>query len=69
MRMACDKFGDEDLAVADLAGACRIGDGLDDLLENVIVNGQLNFRFGQEVDDVLGASIQLGVAALPAEAL
>src|ERR1019366_6282399 len=47
---------DEDLAVTDLAGARRRLNRLDDHL-------------GQEIDDVLGVAIELGVALLAAEAL
>jgi hypothetical protein len=36
------EIDDEDLAVPDLAGACGVGDGLDDLLGNVISDGEFD---------------------------
>ena len=63
------EVGDEYLAVTDLAGSCRVGDGLDDLLGDVVVDGQFDLGLRQEVDDVLGAAVQLRVAALAPEAL
>ena len=44
-------------------------DGLDDLVQQVVFDGDLDLDLGQEIDHVLGASVQLGVALLPAEAL
>src|SRR5438046_7172672 len=58
----------EDLAVADLAGACRLDDGLDGALDVTIRDDELDLDLGQEVDDVLGPAIKLGVALLAAEA-
>ena len=40
-----------------------------DLLEQVGLDRGLDLHLGQEVDDVLGAAVELGVALLPAEAL
>src|SRR5512145_2377004 len=59
----------EDLAVADLAGVGRFLDRLDHLLQQVVLDRHLDLDLGQEVDDVLRAPVQLGVAFLPAEAL
>ena len=41
----------------------------DNLVGNVIVDGQFDFRLGQEVHDVLRAAVELGVALLASEAL
>src|SRR5690606_19797020 len=60
---------DEHLAVAHLAGARGAGDGLEGGVEHVVRHRRLDLELGQEVDDVLGAAVQLGVALLPAEAL
>src|SRR5690606_23336461 len=59
----------EDLAVADAAGVGRLDDGLHDLVHEIVAARDLDLDLGQEVDDVLGAAIELGVALLPAEAL
>src|SRR3989344_1029648 len=61
--------GHEDLAVADLAGACRRFDGFDDAVEDGLVHGGFDLDLGQEVDHVLCTTVQLGVALLTAEAL
>ena len=63
------QVGDENLAVADLSGARGLLDGLDDALDHVVVHGGLELHLGQEVDHVLGAAVQLGVALLAAKAL
>ena len=60
---------DEDLAVADLAGACRLLDGLHGAVDHVVGHGGLELDLGQEVDHVLGAAVELGMALLAAEAL
>ena len=60
--------GDEDLAVADLAGARGLDHGLDGLLDAVV--GSTTRRGSwQEIDHVLGAAVKLGMALLAAEAL
>src|SRR5260370_1637821 len=59
----------EDLAVADAAGMGRGADRLDGFLDHLILDDQLDLHLGQEVDDVFGAAIQLGMALLAAEAL
>src|SRR5690606_7974347 len=59
----------EDLPVADLSGIGGSLDGLDRLLEELRPDGGLDLHFGEEIDDVLGAPIELGVAFLPPEAL
>ena len=61
--------GDEDLAVADLAGARGLDHGLDGLLDAVVGQHHLDADLGQEIDHVLGAAVKLGMALLAAEAL
>ena len=58
---------DEDLAVTNLAGAGGLFDRFDDLFDVVGLDGSLDLYLGQEVDDIFGAPIQLGVPFLPAE--
>jgi outer membrane protein assembly factor BamD len=60
---------DEDLAVADLAGACGSADCLDAAFQLIFFHHHLELHFRQEVHHVLGAAIELSVALLPAEAL
>ena len=59
----------EDLAIANLAGARRLDYGLDRGLHGFIVNNYFNLDFGQEIHDVFGTAIKLGVAFLPSETL
>src|SRR5687767_4920327 len=59
----------EDLAVADLAGVGRFLDRLDRLLEQLRLDRGLDLHLGQEIDHVLGAAVELGVAFLPPEPL
>src|SRR5215471_4819789 len=61
--------GDEDLAVADAPGLCRAADRLDGLFDQLVRDHDLDLHLGQEIDDVFGAAIELGVSLLPAEAL
>src|SRR4026208_1253113 len=59
----------EDFSVPDPA---RLGGGdnsLDCLFYHAVTEHDLKFDFGQEVDDVLRAAIEFGMALLPAEAL
>src|SRR5436853_3419645 len=63
------KIEHEDLAVADLAGVRRFLDRLDRLLEQLCLDRGLDLHFGQKVDDVLRAAIELGMAFLAPEAL
>src|SRR5438132_2975743 len=51
----------EDLAVADLPGIGGFLDSLDDAVEQVVLDRCLDLDLGQEIDDVFGASIELGV--------
>ena len=61
--------GDEDLAVADLAGARCLDDRLDRRLDLVLGDNDFDLDLRQEIDDVFGAAVELGVALLAAEAL
>src|SRR5574340_1820912 len=61
--------GDEDLAVADLAGVGGLLDRLDHALQQFGPDGDLDLRFGQKIDYVFRAAIQFGVALLPTEPL
>jgi hypothetical protein len=63
------QVADENLAVADLAGACSAFNGFDHAVDQVIVHGGLDLHLGQKVDHILGAAVQLGMALLAAEAL
>jgi hypothetical protein len=69
IRMAFQQLEDEDLAVADLAGVGGLADDLDHLLDQVVVDGGFQLHLGQEVDHILGATVQLGVALLASETL
>src|SRR5690606_39040573 len=60
---------DEDLPVADLSGVGRLLDRFDDLLEQLLLDGDFDLDLGEEIDDVLCAPVQFGVSLLPAEAL
>src|SRR3546814_1352510 len=60
---------DENLAVADLAGAGGLHHRLDHGVGLVVGDRDLELDLGQEIDHVLGAAVQLGVALLAAEAL
>ena len=60
---------DEDLAVADLAGVGGLANGLDGLLENVVGDDGLDLELGQEVHNVFGTAVELGVTLLAAKAL
>src|SRR5437879_9011830 len=67
-----DRFldvGDEDLAVADAPGLGGAADRVDGLFDQLVRNHDLDFHFGQEVDDVFRTAIEFGVSLLPAETL
>src|SRR3974390_1229338 len=59
----------EDLAVADLAGARIRGDDVDRLLREIGRDGDLDAQFRQEIHDIFGAAVDLGVTLLAAIAL
>ena len=69
MRITSSTVRDEDLAVADAAGARGVHDRLDRPLDHVVLADHLDLHLGQEVHDVFGAAIELGVALLAAEPL
>src|SRR6185436_16986109 len=60
---------DEDLAVADASGLCRLLDRLDHLCDLLVADDDLQLHFWQEVDDVLRAPVELGVPLQTPEAL
>src|SRR5262245_57233432 len=62
-------IGDENLAVANLAGLGSRADGLDDLVDQVVAYRDLDAGLGHEIDHVLSAAVELGMAALATEAL
>src|SRR5437762_352427 len=59
---------DEDLAVADLAGARRLADRLDGTLDHGVVDHDLDLHLGQEAHRVLRAAIDLGLTLLATKA-
>src|SRR3990170_3767279 len=61
--------GDEDLAVADLAGPRCLQDRVDHELDLILVGQDLHLHLRHEVHLVLGPSVNLGVPALPSEPL
>ena len=63
------QFSYKNLAVADLAGAGRFLDGLDDRVDLVVGNRDLEFRFGKKIDDIFCAAIKFGVTLLTSEYL
>src|SRR5271166_969250 len=60
---------DKDLAVADLAGFGSAHNGFQHLIHEFVLDGNLDARLRDEVDDVFGPAVQFGMAALAAEAL
>ena len=58
----------EDLPVTDAAGSRGFGDRLDDIVDEAVLDDDLDLHLGEEVDDIFGAAIELGMALLPAEA-
>src|SRR6476619_6538309 len=52
----------EDLAVADLAGLGRSGDGADDLVDLLVFDADLDLDLRQKAHGVFGAAVDLGVA-------
>jgi hypothetical protein len=57
----------EDLAVANLAGAGGLDDRFHGTVDNTIIHHRFDLDLGQEVDDILRAPVQLGMALLAAE--
>src|SRR6185295_2110791 len=61
--------GDEDLPVADAAGAGHGQDGLDDVTHDLVLDDDLDPDLGDEVDDIGGSAIDLFFPSGPTEAL
>src|SRR5215831_19702036 len=59
----------EDLAIADPAGLGGFLDGFERLGEHLLAEHNLEFHFGQEIDDVFRAAVKLGVTLLTTEPL
>jgi hypothetical protein len=59
----CDPY----LAVPDLAGPGRLDDGRDDVQSVPVVDQDLDLDLRHQVDGVFRATVDLGVALLPAE--
>src|SRR5579859_2562557 len=60
---------DEDLAVANASGAGGVDDCLHRTLQDRVVTDDFDLHLGEEIDHVLGAAVQLGVALLAAKSL
>ena len=60
--------GDENLAVADLAGLGGFDDGIDRLADEHVGDDDFDLDFGQEAHGVFGAAIHFGMALLAAVA-
>src|SRR3954470_20526750 len=61
--------GHEDLAVADPPRPRRVGDRLDHALGEPVLDHHFQLHLGQEVDDIFGAPVELGMPLLPPEPL
>src|SRR3974390_3023592 len=61
-------FGEEDLAIANLARACRPDDGLHRFLDHRVAEHKLDLDLGDQVDGVLAAAIELRWTLLAARA-
>src|SRR5208282_3691024 len=59
----------EDFAVADLAGARRSNDRLDNLVGDVCVHRDFDFQLGEETHGIFGPAINFGVPLLSTVAL
>jgi hypothetical protein len=65
-----DRFvdvGNEDLAIADLAGFGGTDDRADGSIDSIIGDDHFDFDLGQEIDGVFAAAIDFGVALLTAK--
>src|SRR5436190_7922829 len=58
----------KNLAIADAASAGGVLDRFDRAVGKVVLNHHLDFHLGEEIDDIFGTAIELGMALLPAEA-
>src|SRR5262249_57291991 len=61
--------GDEDLAVSDAPGASALHDGIDGITRTVVGHQDRHLHLGEEIDHVLGPTVELGVPFLTAEPL
>src|SRR6185437_567289 len=59
----------EDLSITDLAGVRGLLDRFDRAVDEVDVHCRLDLHLRQEIDDVFGAAIELGVTLLAPEPL
>ena len=59
---------DEDFAIADLAGLGGLHNGCNSTLDSFVRKNNFEFDFRQEVDCVLAATVDLGMALLAAKA-
>jgi hypothetical protein len=62
-------IGYENLSVADPAGMSGLLDRLDRVFNQIVFDDDFDFHFREEIDDIFGAPIKLGVAFLPPETL
>ena len=60
---------DKNLAIADLAGTRSLDDGLDGSVHVFRIDDDFDLDLGQEIDHVLGTTIQLGMPFLTTETL
>src|SRR5262249_16804413 len=62
-------IGHENLAIADAPGLSGAPDRVDRALDKVIADHDLDLHLRHNIPDVLGPTIELGMALLPAKAL
>ena len=67
--MACSTGETKILPVADLVGLCGLDDRLDGAVDLIVVEHDVDLHLGQEIHDIFGAAVELGMAFLPAESL
>jgi len=67
--MASSMLETKIFSVADPTGLGGATDGLDGFLDHVIAEHNLDLHFGEEIHDVFGSAIKLGMSLLPAETL
>src|SRR5712692_6182519 len=61
--------GDEDLSIADAPGLGSATDRLDRFLDHVVAEHNLDLHLGEEIHDVFGSAVKLGMPFLPSEPL
>lgn len=62
-------WGDKDFAVADPTGLRSLLDGFNSALQHAVIDDDLDFDLGQEINNVFGATVKLCVTFLAAETL